>query len=128
MNKKTILFLINGFGVEKKESYSIYDSTLMPTFDSLTKTHLFSTIESNVSNYYDAYRNISLDIKELYNYTLLDKDIVENKTFLNNQVFNHLKQNFDAKKSNLHIFCLVDTSPKIVNHLKEHLKTLMVAE
>ena len=44
MNRKTILFLINGFGVERKESYSIYDASLMPTLDSLSKKYLFSTI------------------------------------------------------------------------------------
>ena len=69
MNKKTVLFLINGFGVEKKESYSIYDESIMPTFDELSKKYLFSTdTESKVSNYFDAYRNISLDVNELYNY------------------------------------------------------------
>ena len=40
MNKKTVLFLINGFGVEKKESYSIYDASLMPTFENLMKTQI----------------------------------------------------------------------------------------
>ena len=123
MNKKTVLFLINGFGVEKKESYSIYDATLMPTFDELTKTKLFSTIESKVNNYYDGYRNISLDINELYNYTIIDKDIL-NKTFVTNPILLKLKQDNDTKKGNLHIFCLVDTSLKIVDHLKETLKIL----
>lgn len=123
MNKKTVLFLINGFGVEKKESFSIYDASIMPTFDMLTKTHMFSTIDSKVNNYFDAYRNISLDVNELYNYTLIDKDVV-NKTLVNNQVLQKLKSDMDTKKSNLHIFCLVDTSMKIVEHLKETLKYL----
>ena len=123
MNKKTILFLINGFGVEKKESYSIYDSKLMPTFDDFTKKYLFSTIESKVSKYYDAYRNISLDIEELYNYSILDKEIAE-KTFFNNQVLMNLKTENDTRKSNLHMFCLVDTSLKIVEHLKDTVKYL----
>lgn len=125
MNKKTVLFLINGFGVEKKESYSIYDETLMPTFEDLTKKYLFSkdSIVSNVNNYYDAYRNASLDVNELYNYSILDKDI-ENKVYLNNPNLNKLKQEIDIKKNNLHIFCLVDTSIKIVEHLKETVKYL----
>ena len=123
MNKKTVLFLINGFGVEKKESYSIYDATLMPTFEELTKNYLFGTIESKVNNYYDAYRNISLDVNELYSYSLLDKDILDKKLTTNKTLVT-LKQDFDAKKGNLHIFCLVDTSLKIVEHLKETLKYL----
>ena len=125
MNRKTVLFLINGFGVEKKESYSIYDSTLMPTFEELSKKYLFETsaIESKVTTLFDAYRNASLDVSELYNYSILDKDI-ENKTYFNNQILNKLKQDLELKKGNLHIFCLVDTSLKIVNHLKETLKNL----
>ncbi|MBQ8473100.1 MAG: hypothetical protein IJ501_06320 [Bacilli bacterium] len=125
MNRKTVLFLINGFGVEKKESYSIYDSTLMPTFEELSKKYLFETnaIESKVTTLFDAYRNASLDVSELYNYSILDKDI-ENKTYFNNPTLIKLKQDFELKKGNLHIFCLVDTSLKIVNHLKETLKNL----
>lgn len=123
MNRKTVLFLINGFGVEKKESYSIYDATLMPTFDEFTKKYLFSTIDSNVSTYYDGYRNASLDINELYNYSILDKDI-ENKSFINKEALIKLKQEHELKKGNLHLFCLVDTSLKIVDHLKETLKFL----
>ncbi len=123
MNKKTVLFLINGFGVEKKESYSIYDASIMPTFDELTKSHMFSTIDSHVSNYFDAYRNISLDVNELYNYSIIDKDVI-NKTLPNNQVLQKVKTDLDARKSTLHMFCLVDTSMKIVEHLKETLKYL----
>lgn len=123
MNKKTILLLINGFGVEKKESYSIYDQSLMPTFDSLTKTALFQTIESKVNNYFDGYRNMSLDINELYNYSLLNEDI-DNKTFVNNQILINLKNDFYNRNGTLHFFCLVDTSLKIADHLKETLKFL----
>ncbi len=123
MNRKTVLFLINGFGVEKKESYSIYDASLMPTFEELTKTYLFGTIESKVNNLYDGYRNMSLDVNELYSYSLLDRDIADKK-LTTNPILVTLKQDLEAKKSNLHIFCLVDTSLKIAEHLKETLKFL----
>ena len=125
MNKKTILLLINGFGIEKKESFPIYDQSLMPTFDRLSKDYLFSnnSVLSNVNNYYDAYRNISLDVNELYNYSILDQDII-NKTFSNRQMLINLKNDYQTKNGNLHIFCMVDPSIKIVDHLKETLKLL----
>lgn len=124
-NKKTVLLLINGFGVEKKESYPIYDDSLMPTFAELSKEYLFSnnSVISHVSNTYDAYRNISLDINELYNYSILDKEL-EDKKIVNNQVLNNIKNDYLNKQGNLHIFCLVDNSLKIVDHLKEMLKLL----
>ena len=121
MNKKTILFLINGFGMEKKESYSIYDEKLMPTFDSFTKKYLFSTIKSNVNNLYDGYRNISLDVNELYHYSVIDQEIEFKKIGINNTLLK-VKEDVETKKGNLHIFCLVDTSLKIVDHLQEFLK------
>ena len=125
MNKKTILMLINGFGVEKKESYPIYDDTLMPTFAELSKNYLFSnnSVISKVSNIYDAYRNISLDVNELYNYSIVDNDIALKK-IINNETLIRIKSDYETKNGNLHLFCLVDTSLKIVNHLKEMLKIL----
>ena len=123
MNRKTVLFLINGFGIERKESYSIYDSSLMPTFDEITKKYLFSTIESNVNNYYDGYRNMSLDINELYNYSILDGQI-EDKKLQTNPTLLKVKQDIETKQGNLHIFALADTSFKLIDHLKETLKIL----
>ncbi len=123
MNKKTVLMLINGFGVEKKESYPIYDDTLMPTFSELSRNYLFSnnSVISRVSNYYDAYRNVSMDINELYSYSILDKEI-ETKNLIKNSTLLNLKKDYDSKNGNLHMFCLVDPSLKIVDHLKETLK------
>ena len=123
--KKTILLLVNGFGVEKKNSYPIYDDTLMPTFASLSREYLFSnnSVISKVNNIYDAYRNISMDINEPYNYSIVGKEI-ENKTILSNQKILNIKKDFDTKNGNLHLFCLVDTSLKIVEQLKEFLKVI----
>ena len=125
MNKKTVLLLINGFGVEKKESYPIYDDSIMPTFAKLSKEYLFSnnSVISKVNNYYDAYRNISMDINELYNYSVLDNEITT-KAIQTNETILHVKSDFETKNGNLHLFCLIDTSLKIVTHLKEMLKVL----
>jgi len=123
--KKTILLLINGFGVEKKNSYPIYDDSLMPTFAELSREYLFSnnSVISKVNNIYDAYRNISMNVNEPYNYSIVGKEI-ENKTILSNQNILNIKKDFDTKNGNLHLFCLVDTSLKIVEQLKEFLKVI----
>ena len=123
--KKTILLLVNGFGVEKKNSYAIYDDSLMPTFSELSKKHLFSnnSVISRVNNIYDAYRNVSMNINEPYNYSILDADI-EDRKLGSNEVLLKVKNDFDTKNGNLHFFCLVDTSLKIVEHLKYILKAI----
>jgi len=122
---KTILILLNGFGVEKKNSYPIYDDSLMPTFAELSRDYLFSnnSVISHVNNIYDAYRNVSLDVHELYNYSIISHDI-ENKTLASKGMLLNLKKDYETKNGNLHIFCLVDTSLKIVEHLKETLKII----
>ena len=37
---RTVLFLINGFGIETKDSYSVYDSTIMPNNDKLSQKYM----------------------------------------------------------------------------------------
>ena len=44
--KKQVVVLMNGFGIEQKRSYAIYDSFLMPNLDGCTKEFFFSTLES----------------------------------------------------------------------------------
>lgn len=39
--KKNILLLINGFGIEQKDSYNVYKKELMPNLDRLTKDGFF---------------------------------------------------------------------------------------
>lgn len=43
-NKKTVLLLMNGFGIETAKSFSIYSKSLMPNLDSLTNEYPFGSI------------------------------------------------------------------------------------
>ena len=97
---KTVLFLINGLGIETKDSFSVYNASLMPNFDLLSKKYLFSGIKSNVRNIYDGYRNMSLEINELYNYHIYRREaqtnhIITNKTYHNiENELNHTRHHF----------------------------------
>ena len=42
--KKNILMLINGFGIERNGSYSIYSNDLMPNFEAIRSTKIFKPI------------------------------------------------------------------------------------
>ena len=105
---RTVLFLINGFGIEKKESFSLYNSSIMPNFDMLMNRYMFSSLKSDVHNIYDGYRNMSLEISELYNYHLFQREI-NNGNFVNNEKCQKIKAEFDNRGSKLHLFCFVDT-------------------
>ena len=120
---KTVLFLINGFGIENKNSHSIYDDKLMPNFDRLMKQYMFQSLRSNVNNYQEGYRNISLDIDEIYNYSIVNNSI-NNESLLKNETILDVKSKLEERKSKLHLFCLVDKSPKIVENLKYILKII----
>lgn len=120
---RTVLFLINGFGIEKHESYSLYDSKLMPNFDMLTKKYIFSPIDSNVRNIYDGFRNMSLETGELYNYSILSREM-ENGNFAKNKVYVNLENELRTRKSKLHVFCFIDNSMRIFENLRTFIKII----
>ena len=73
--KKNILLLINGFGVEQRDSYNVYKKELMPNLDRLTIEGLFSTLSSNYLDYKDGYRNFSIGIKIPLSYSIISNNI-----------------------------------------------------
>ena len=98
--KKTVLFLMNGFGVEQSDSYNIYSSQLMPNLDGYIKRYLFSTIECSNYNYVDGYRFFSTGNKYPLTYMLLQNHMehFENDTnmqfYINNVAANSKIQLF----------------------------------
>ena len=64
--KKTVLFLMNGFGIEQLDSYSIYSAKLMPNLDNYTKKYLFSSIATSSYNLVSGYRTFSTGSKIHY--------------------------------------------------------------
>ena len=117
---KTVLFLINGLGIENNNSYSIYNNEIMPNLFRLNKSYLSSVLKSNVNNYIDGYRNISLDINEPYSYTIFNES-VSNNSFSENATILEIKNKIEERKSKLQIFCFIDKSPLIVDNLKQFL-------
>ena len=114
---RSVLFLINGFGVESKESYSVYDETIMPNFDKLSKKYMFSKLSSNVFSTIDGFRNMSLERNDLYNYSIYERDSVSGKIAANPTVTT-INNALLKQSSKLHIMCFVDTSMQIVENLK----------
>ena len=119
--KKTVLFLMNGFGIEQLNSYSIYNANLMPNLDSYTKKYLFSTIESNATDLSSGYRLFSTGSKIALTYSLIDNyytKFSENKNL--NYYLNTIK-----KEGKVHLFLFYDNE-KSLEHIKyfcEYIKT-----
>jgi len=120
---KTVLFLINGFGIEHNNSYKVYSQELVPNVDKLKKEYLSANFKSSANNYQEGYRNISLDVNEKYTYSLVEENS-KNDGLLQNQTFLEIKNKLEERKSILQLFCFMDNTPKIVDNLKETLKTI----
>lgn len=120
---RAVLFLINGFGVEAKESFSIYDAALMPNFDKLTKKYMTSKLKSNVSNTIDGFRNMSLGMNELYNYSIFERESTAGKIAANPMI-TQINNKLLTQKSKLHIMCFVDTSLKIADNIKQFINII----
>ncbi len=113
--KKNILLLINGFGIEKADSYSVYSSDLMPNMDRLTREKVFISIPNEFLEYKSAYRNFSMGINYPLTYTLIENNLF-NASIPENQVFKYICAQTNNLKSRLHIICFWD-SDKTVDQL-----------
>ena len=122
---KTVLFLMNGFGIEGKDSYSVYDVNVVPNIENLRNRYLFQTLSTNNKSMYEGFRNISLEIGELYNYHVYNRESLNNHVF-SNPNYVDLKNKLEEKKSKLHMFVFVDKSPMIVENLRSFLKNINV--
>lgn len=114
---------MNGFGIEGKDSYSVYDASIVPNIENLRKQYLFQPLSTNNKTMYEGFRNISLEIGELYNYHVYNRESQNNNVFVNAN-YVEIKKKLEEKKSKLHMFVFVDKSLMIVENLKSFLKNL----
>jgi len=82
--RKTILMLINGFGVERSGSAEVYSAKLMPNFDALIKTNLFGNLVANAGDYNNAYKQFSIPEKakgyeDEIDYLIFEKKLDQNQ-------------------------------------------------
>lgn len=115
--KKTVLFLMNGFGVEQLDSYSIYNAKLMPNLDSYTKKYLFSQIATPSYNLVSGYRFFSTGSKYPLSSSLIDSYI--DKFDANKNLLFYL--NNIKPESKIHLFLFLEND-KSIEHLKAFLK------
>jgi bisphosphoglycerate-independent phosphoglycerate mutase (AlkP superfamily) len=119
--KKNILLLINGFGVEQRDSYNVYSESLMPNLDKLTKTCMFSSITSSDLDYKTAYRTFSIGINEALTYSVVNNSI-NNENYKNNDLLKYLIGQLNTISTRLHIICYWDndtTVYQLATYLKE---------
>ena len=120
---RSVLFLINGFGIETKDSYNIYDAKVMPNFDKLSQKYMFSKLDSKVFNTIDGFRTMSLEMSDLYNYGIYHRE-EESGKIASSSVVADINKELLERKSKLHLFCFVDTSMQIADNLKHFISLI----
>lgn len=110
--KKTVLFLMNGFGTETSKSFEVYSKETMPTFEKLIAAYPFKLLyasgemignnKSEASNFKDGYSKFGTFGNTVTKYDTLKKKMDSNE-FLNNKVVNDSIDVAIKNNSRLHI-------------------------
>lgn len=121
--KKNILLLINGFGIEQKDSVEIYSDKVMPNMDKLTKTGIFGSISSKELDYADGYRYFSIGVNEPLTYSIINNSL-SNDSYINNEIFKYIINDNKINKGKIHIICYLD-SESTLYQLGAYIKSLV---
>lgn len=119
---KTVLFLINGLGIERKDSYNIYSPEIMPFFDYLTREEYFTPISSNATNLEEAYKYFSIGTLKPLTEPYME-NILDNNLFSNNPKFNEFHKSVFNCQGNIHFFCFLEND-KIHDSIKKFIQTI----
>ena len=120
--KKSILFLINGLGIERQGSYSISIDQCMPNLARTKETSFFTTAIINSVEYKTAYESFFLGDTSRREMKYISNNIV-NDEIINNPTFTKLKESLSLGTNKLHVFLepnsdlIVDCVNSLVNKL-----------
>ncbi len=110
--KKTVLFLMNGFGIETKKSFEVYSKENMPTFEKLIANYPFKLLYASgemignnrgeSSNFRDGYYNFATFGNPNTKDNILRKKIASNE-FVKNPIVNESIDIALKNNSRLHV-------------------------
>ena len=119
--KKSVLFLINGLGIERQGSYSLSIDQCMPNLSKTKETSFFTTAVINSVEYKSAYESFFLGETYKKEVKYINKGIV-NDNIINNPAFISMKNSL-SNGNKLHVF-IEPTNDLIVDSLNELIKKL----
>ena len=105
--KKSVLFLINGYGVEQNDSIEVYSKEIMPNLDNIITANYLVRLPNNFLDYKSAYRNFSMGIDKDLTHSLIERNISKGEA-TENQLMKYIINETIKKDSNLHIFAYID--------------------
>ena len=120
--RKSVIFLLNGLGIERQGSYSISIDQCMPNLSRTKETSFFTTAIIDSVEYKTAYERFFLGETYKKEVKYINNSIV-NDQVINNPTFSSLKASLSDEKSKLHVF-IEPTNDLIVDSLNELIKKL----
>lgn len=125
--KKSVLFLINGLGIEKAGSYSIAIDQCMPKLSRIKETSFFTTAVINSLEYRSAYEQFFLGDTYRNELKFIHEKIMD-PSFSTNPVYQNFSNDLTGvETAKLHVF-LEPTNEKIVDEVNTLVKTLSLSE
>ena len=101
--KKSIIFLINGLGIEKPKSYSISIDQSMPNLARAKETSYFTTAFINSLEPTGAYLQFFLGDTHNYELNFLKENII-NESLPNNPTYQKFVNSISKPNTKLHVF------------------------
>ena len=124
--KKSVLFLINGLGIEKPGSYSIAIDQCMPQLSRVKETSFFTTAVINSLEYRSAYESFFLG--DTYKRELeYIKEKILGESLDSNPTYQALAKHVSESNCKIHIF-LEPTTEKIVEEVNDLVNHLTLDE
>ncbi len=122
MDNKSIIFLINGLGVEKAGSYSISIDQCMPKLARTKETSFFTTAVINSLEYRTAYQQFYLGDTNTMELKYLKEHII-NSELNSNPTYQSFVGSISIPNTKLHVF-VEPTSDKVVDEINDLVNTL----
>ena len=120
--KKSIIFLINGLGIEKPGSYSISIDQCMPKLSRIKETSYYTSAIINSLEYRSAYEQFYIGdtYQKEINYI---KDYIINENLKENPTYQSFLNSISKEQKKIHVF-LEPNNEKVVNLINDFISTL----
>lgn len=124
--KKSVIFLINGLGIERAGSYSISIDQCMPNLARTKETSFFTTAIINSLEYRTAYQQFFLGDTYKSELKYLNDKVI-NDQIGNNPTYQKMLSSVSNEEGKIHVF-LEPNSDKLVDELNELITKMNLPE
>ena len=124
--KKSVIFLINGLGIEKPGSYSISFDQAMPKLAKIKETSYFTTAITSSLEYRGAYQRFFLGDTYRDELEYISKNVIGD-ALPSNPTYQRLLNSIASPESKFHIF-VEPTTDQVVDQINNMVNSLPLAQ